>query len=162
MSFLIVDFVNYYDFIYPVKAQWVKEVRAFNRFYTNIIGLLDKHILHSHYSLPEVRIMFELYHHEGLTASDIIGLIDIDKGYMSRILKKFKKNKLIFKASSATDKRAVFLRLSAKGEKEFEVLNKASDQQVENLFKNLSDKECGALAQKMSAIQKLLTKGLKK
>ncbi len=158
----MVDFVNYYNFLYLMKSTFVKEVRAFNRFYTNIIGLLDKHILHSRYSLPEVRIMFELYHHEGLTASDIIALIDIDKGYMSRVLKKFEKNKLIVRVISTTDKRVVFLRLSAKGEKEFEVLNKASDQQVENLFKNLSDKECGALAQKMAEIQKLLTKGLEK
>jgi len=78
-----------------MKSQFIKEIRAFNRFYTNIIGLLDKHILNSNYSLPEVRIMFELYHNAGLTASDITSLIDIDKGYLSRILKDFQKNKLI-------------------------------------------------------------------
>jgi DNA-binding MarR family transcriptional regulator len=144
-----------------MSSQLVKEVRAFNRFYTNIIGLLDKHVLNSNYSLPEVRIMFELYHNSELTASDIINLIDIDKGYLSRILKKFEKNKLINKASSAIDKRAVFLQLSAKGKKEFEVLNNASDKQIETLFKNLSDKECEELTQKMWGIQKLLSKSLK-
>ena len=136
-----------------MSSQFVKEVRAFNRFYTNIIGLLDKHVLNSNYSLPEVRIMFELYNNSGLTASDIINLIDIDKGYLSRILKKFEKNKLIDRASSATDKRAVFLQLSARGRKEFEVLNSASDKQVEALLKDLSDKECQELTQKMSGIK---------
>ena len=143
-----------------MRSQLVKDVRAFNRFYTNIIGLLDKHILNSNYSLPEVRIMFELNNNSALTASDIIGLIDIDKGYLSRILKKFERNKLINKAGSASDKRAVFLQLSAKGKKEFEVLNNASDKQVEALFKNLSERECEELIQKMSGIQKLLNKSL--
>jgi DNA-binding MarR family transcriptional regulator len=105
--------------------------------------------------------MFELYHNSGLTASEIIDRIDIDKGYLSRILKKFEKNRLINRVSSATDKRAVFLQLSAKGKKEFEVLNNASDKQVEGLFKNLSDKEGEELTQKMREIQKLLSKRLK-
>src|SRR5688572_6790435 len=136
-----------------MKSQFVKEVRAFNRFYTNVIGLLDRHILNSRYSLPEVRIMFELHHNSGLTASGIITLIDIDKSYLSRILKKFEKHKLINKVNSAADKRAVFLQLSAKGKKEFEVLNNASDRQVETLFNILSDKECHELTQKMLEIQ---------
>jgi DNA-binding MarR family transcriptional regulator len=141
-----------------MKFQLIKEVRAFNRFYTNIIGLLDRHILNSTYSLPEVRIMFELYHNVGFAASDIITLIDIDKGYLSRILKKFEKNKLISKVDSTKDRRAVILQLTAKGRREFEILNQASDKQVENLFKNLSEKECEELVQKMLAIQNLLNK----
>src|SRR5579872_3217879 len=131
-----------------MNFQHIKELRAFNRFYTNIIGLLDRHILDSSYSLPEARILFELYHNENLAASDIITLIDIDKSYLSRILKKFEKNKLISKAISLRDRRSVVLRLSAKGRKEFENLNKGSDKQIESLFKNLSDKECDDLVQK--------------
>ena len=145
-----------------MRSLLVKDVRAFNRFYTNIIGLLDNHILNSNYSLPEARIMFELYYNSRLTASDIIALVDMDKGYLSRILKKFEKNKLIDKVSSETDKRSAFLQLSAKGKKEFEALNKASDKQVEMLFKNLSDKECDELVKKMSEIQKLFNKSWKK
>lgn len=143
-----------------MNSRHVKELRAFNRFYTKIIGLLDSHILASNYSLPEVRILFELYHNAGLTASDMITLLDIDKGYLSRILKKFEKNKLIKKLSLKTDKRVVCLQLSAKGIKEFEALNNASDQQVEALFKKLSDKECDELIQKILEIKNLLNKSL--
>lgn len=143
-----------------MNSQHVKELRAFNRFYTKIIGLLDSHILDSNYSLPEVRIMYELYHNTGLTASDIIELLDIDKGYLSRILKNFEKSKLVEKVSSTTDKRVVSLQLSAKGKKEFEKLDKASDRQVESLFKKLSGKECNELIQKISEIKKLLNKSL--
>jgi DNA-binding MarR family transcriptional regulator len=141
-----------------MKPQFIKEIRAFNRFYTNIIGLLDKHILNSSYSLPEVRIMFELYHNAGLTASDIIALIDIDKGFLSRILKNFQKNKLISKVTSPSDKRSAVLQLTAKGRKDFEVLNNSSDKQVENTFKNLSEKECDVLVQKMMEIQQLINR----
>jgi len=143
-----------------MKPQHIQELRAFNRFYTNIIGLLDKHILNSNYSLPEVRIMYELYHRSALTASDIIELFDIDKGYLSRILKKFQKSKLINKISSPADKRAVVVQLSPKGKKEFETLNKASDKQIENFLKNLPDKDCDELIKKINEAQILLKKGL--
>ena len=143
-----------------MKPQHIQELRAFNRFYTNIIGLLDKHILNSNYSLPEVRIMYELYHRSALTASDIIELFDIDKGYLSRILKKFQKSKLINKISSPADKRAVVVQLSPKGKKEFETLNKASDKQIENFLKNLPDKDCDDLIKKINEAQILLKKGL--
>jgi len=143
-----------------MKPQHIQELRAFNRFYTNIIGLLDKHILNSNYSLPEVRIMYELYHRSALTASDIIELFDIDKGYLSRILKKFEKSKLINKISSPADKRAVVVQLSPKGKKEFETLNKASDKQIENFLKNLPDKDCDDLIRKINEAQILLKKGL--
>jgi DNA-binding MarR family transcriptional regulator len=141
-----------------MNPRLIKEIRAFNRFYTNIIGLLDKHILDSNYSLPEVRIMYELYNNADLTASDIIALIDIDKGYLSRILKNLQKNKLITKVGSSTDKRVAVLQLTSKGKKEFEVLNNSSDRQVETIFKNLSQKECEELIQKMLGIQQLLNK----
>ncbi|MDH7460078.1 MarR family winged helix-turn-helix transcriptional regulator [Chitinophagaceae bacterium 26-R-25] len=143
-----------------MNAKHIQEIRSFNRFYTNIIGLLDRHILHSNYSLPEVRIMFELYHNNGMTASEIIVQIDIDKSYLSRILKGFEKNKLINKASSGIDKRAIILQLTTKGKKEFEALDKASEKQIATLFEKLSDKECNELVKKISEIQKLINKSL--
>ncbi|QEH42399.1 MarR family winged helix-turn-helix transcriptional regulator [Chitinophaga sp. XS-30] len=146
-----------------MKQAFINEIRAFNRFYTNIIGLLDRHILDSSYSLPEVRVLYELYHSPMLTASDIIALLDIDKGYLSRILKHFEKNKLITKAGSPTDKRAAMLQLTNKGKAVFETLNEASDKQVGTTFKDLTEKECQELVQKMKEIQLLINrKNLKK
>lgn len=141
-----------------MKPQFIQEVRAFNRFYTRVIGLLDKHILNSAYSLPEVRILFELNTHIGLTASEIIELIDIDKGYLSRILKKFEKDKLVIKVKVETDKRAYILQLTSKGKLEFDKLNRASDKQVEQIFQQLNEKECNELLLKMKEIQALINK----
>lgn len=143
-----------------MNAQHIQEIRAFNRFYTNVIGLLDRHILDSNYSLPEVRILFELYHNSNLSPTDIIAQIDIDKSYLSRILKKLEKEKLLSKVSSKDDKRAVVLQLSPKGKKEFEALDKASAKQIATLFENLTDKECDELVRKITGIQKLLNKSL--
>jgi DNA-binding MarR family transcriptional regulator len=147
-------------FLRFMKSQAIKEVRSFNRFYTNVIGLLDRHVYNSSYSLPEVRVMFELYHSRALGASEIITLIDIDKGYLSRILKKFEKNRLVTKIDSPTDKRAAILQLTAKGRKEFEGLNQASEKQIAGILKNLTQKECDDLISKMSGIKKLLSKSL--
>ncbi|WP_276485572.1 MarR family winged helix-turn-helix transcriptional regulator [Paraflavitalea pollutisoli] len=144
-----------------MKPEQIQEFRSFNRFYTDIVGLLDKHILNSKYSLIEARILFELNNGKGLTASDIIGLVDIDKGYLSRILKKFEKARLIKKVDSLKDKRVVALQLSELGKKEFEKLDKASDKQAEDLFKNLSESECNRLITKMAEIRLLMKKGIK-
>jgi len=137
---------------------FIKEVRAFNRFYTGILGLLDKHILDSDYSLPEARILFELYHRPGLTFSDIMALLGIDKGYLSRILRSFEKNKLVNRVISPADKRSATLQLTAKGKKAFEQLNTASNEQVKKIFAGLSEKDCKDLIQRMAEIQEILDK----
>ncbi|WP_103865097.1 MarR family winged helix-turn-helix transcriptional regulator [Aquimarina sp. I32.4] len=116
----------------------INEIRKFNRFYTKIIGLLDTHILNSKYSLPEGRVMFEIYHNPGFTASDIIQLLDIDKGYLSRILKRFESQKLIIKTVSLTDKRVFTLKITKLGEKEFLKLNQSSEDQLETVYTHLS------------------------
>ena len=90
----------------------VDTIRAFNRFYTNIIGLLDRHLLHSTFSLPEARVLYELYHHEGLLAGDIVSTLRMDKSYLSRMLDQFSRKQLIAKRRSTTDARAIHIFLS--------------------------------------------------
>lgn len=136
----------------------VEEIRSFNRFYTKIIGLLDKHILNSNYSLPEVRILFELNHHPGLTASGLITILDIDKGYLSRILKKFEKQQLIQKDVSEKDKRVINLSLSELGQREFDKLDKASTNQIRNIFDKHTNEEILVLINKMKDIRTLIAK----
>jgi DNA-binding MarR family transcriptional regulator len=141
-----------------MKQQFVKEIRAFNRFYTQIIGLVNDHFLDSEYSLPEARILFELYHHPGLTASDLIAMLDMDKGYLSRMLRRFEEKKLVSRVSDETDRRVVTLTLTAKGNKEFELLNRASNDQVEDAFSNLSEKDSQELVEKMIEIRRIIIK----
>jgi len=102
--------------------------------------------------------MYELYDNSGLTASDIIALLDIDKGYLSRILRRFDKSKLINKAVSPADKRAAIIALTAQGKKEFEVLDQASSKQVAEVFGHLTESDGITLVQKFKEIQQILNK----
>jgi DNA-binding MarR family transcriptional regulator len=136
----------------------IDEMRAFNRFYTSLIGLLNTHILNSEYSLSEARILFELYHNSGMTASDIIALIHIDKGYLSRILKHFELKKLIVKKRSSADKRSVYLNLTSKGKKELEILSRASDVQITKILSQLTDDECKQLISNLREVKGALEK----
>jgi len=139
--------------------QHIRDIRAFNRFYTDIIGLVDQHILNSRYSLPEVRILYEMYYQGAATANEIIRLIHIDKGYLSRILVKFKRQKLISKKRSLNDGRSVIIALTAKGRMEFEKLDVASHAQIREILNHLSGAKHDELVFHMNAIKKILEPG---
>jgi DNA-binding MarR family transcriptional regulator len=135
----------------------IGEIRAFSRFYTQIIGLVNDHILNSEYSLPEARILYELFHRPGLTASDLIRVLDMDKGYLSRILRRFEEKKLVCRVVSKVDKRVVALTLTVKGRKEFELLDRSSDEQVDRTFRNLTEEDGQALVGKMIEIRQIVS-----
>jgi DNA-binding MarR family transcriptional regulator len=137
-------------------TQYIKDIRAFNRFYTDIIGLVDQHILNSRYSLPEVRIMYEMYYNGVGTANEITKVIRIDKGYLSRILRRFEKQKLISKKRSTTDGRSVMLALTVKGCKAFEKLDVASHDQVKQILSRLPKEKHDELVSHMNAVKTIL------
>ena len=140
------------------STEVVRQVRAFNRFYTDVIGLLDKHLLHSAYSLAEARIIYEIYTGKSVRASHIMAVMHIDKSYLSRLLKKLEKDGLIAKKASDQDARAVLISLTGKGISEFEILNQASDRQITGLIKNLGMDEQEMLVSHMQSILNILQK----
>jgi DNA-binding MarR family transcriptional regulator len=141
-----------------MKMNAVNKVRAFNRFYTMVLGLLDKHLLNSDFTLPEVRVMYEIYHRKKITSKEIAELLGMDKGYLSRILLSFDNKKLIDRKANKTDGRVQEISLSAKGEKEFLAINLASENQVVELLSGLSSQEINKLVSHMDEIQKILLK----
>src|ERR1700691_4784880 len=88
-----------------VPEHHVHSMRRFNRFYTRQIGLLDEGLLNSPFSLTEVRTLYELAHRDQLTAAELCGDLGLDAGYLSRILRKFEKKRLIAKKTSPKDGR---------------------------------------------------------
>ena len=140
-----------------MKEQQIIEVREFTRFYTNIIGLLDQHILDSQFSLPEARILYELYQRQPCTASEIMEILSMDRGYMSRIISHFEKKGLIARKKSREDGRAFMLTLTAKGNKAFVSIDQSSHDQVAGLLSPLPESLRVQLLDHMNAIRKILS-----
>ena len=140
------------------EQEVIEKIRSFNRFYTDIIGLLDKHFLDSPFSLTEGRVLYEVRHTEDCTAKKIRENISIDEGYLSRILNTFTKKGLITKSLSSDDKRLHIIKLTEKGQKEFASLNQHSDQLISRLIEKLSEEECQELLSITERIRHLLSR----
>ncbi|MGA9429223.1 MAG: MarR family transcriptional regulator, partial [Xanthobacteraceae bacterium] len=96
----------------------VATVRGFNRFYTRQIGVLRKTFLDSPYSLGEARVLYEIAGRDAPTASEVGRALDLDAGYLSRVLRNFEKRGLIRRTTSTDDARHSHLTLTPRGRKE--------------------------------------------
>lgn len=132
-------------------------IRKFNRFYTKILGLLDKHLLDSNFSLTEVRVLYEIANTEYCTAKMLIDLLSIDAGYLSRILKRFEKLGLTYRVQSQKDGRSSLLFLSSFGEETLSKMNTLSDDQIDNLIIKLPNQKKKSIARNMIAIERALS-----
>ena len=140
------------------KLKAIKEIRSFNRYYTNILGLVDRHILHSPYSLTEVRILFEIFNNPNSTARKIQNVLLVDEGYLSRTIDKLTKQGLLTKKRSQSDGRMFFLSLTREGEEKFLKLNKESEISVASIIDHLAPDEIDEIVSILRRIQELLTK----
>ena len=136
----------------------VARIRSFNRFYTNIIGLLEQHFLDSPFSLTEGRVLYEICNTEECSAKKIRANIVIDEGYLSRILDSFVKRGLIEKTPSPTDRRLQIILPTEKGKWEFSQLNDNSDTLISQMIEELSEDKRKELVEKMEGIRALLEK----
>src|SRR5258708_5085373 len=93
----------------------ITAVRAFNRFYTRKLGVLDQHLAKTSFSLSEARVLYELAHREDLSAKEIGSELGLDAGYLSRILQNFDDGGLITRKPLPADRRQYRLALTAKG-----------------------------------------------
>jgi DNA-binding MarR family transcriptional regulator/GNAT superfamily N-acetyltransferase len=134
----------------------VAGVRSFNRFYTKQIGLLRNGYLQSTLSLSQVRVLYELAHRDGLTATDLSKELGLDSGYLSRILLGFSKRGFLLRKPSEHDARQMHLSLSQKGKKVFAELDSKTQAEIESLLARLSAGEQARLIEAMQAIQQLL------
>jgi DNA-binding MarR family transcriptional regulator/N-acetylglutamate synthase-like GNAT family acetyltransferase len=137
-------------------APRVESVRRFNRFYTKQIGLLSEHILKSQFSLAEARVIYELAQREKATATEMGAELELDAGYLSRLLAAFKKRGLISKKPSETDGRQSVIWLTDKGRKAFTELNAHSHGEVESLLGRLPQADQNRLIDAMRVIEEVL------
>jgi len=134
----------------------VGSVRDFNRYYTNVLGLLDRHILDSAFSLSEVRVLYEIANTENCTARMLSETLLLDPGYLSRMLKSFQKSGLIRKHRSLSDGRAQVLTLSPAGREKIDALDARSDEQIARLLAPLPEEQRAELVRCMKKIKQIL------
>ena len=103
-----------------MSVSTVNEVRGFNRFYTRILGLLRPRLAGSAFSLTEARVLFELAHNDQIAVAELRGALDLDAGYLSRILSRFIADGLADREPSATDARRQLVRLTPAGHAAFD------------------------------------------
>ncbi len=134
----------------------VTKIRHFNRFYTNLLGLLNKNLPKSAFSLAEARILFEINQLPNLTASDIVNALNLDSAYLSRILKNFKKRGLIHRKKSPDDSRKHLLSLTEKGQSSIGKLQAVTHLQIAGLTDGIPEENLTGLVNAMETIEQTL------
>jgi DNA-binding MarR family transcriptional regulator/GNAT superfamily N-acetyltransferase len=137
-------------------AERVAAVREFNRFYTSVIGVLREGLLETPYSLTEARVLFELGRLDSAGAAELRRLLDIDAGYLSRMLARFESDGLLTRSRSASDARRRSIRLSRRGRRVVKTLDARSAAKVGDLLAQLPEPEQRRLLGAMGAIRGIL------
>lgn len=137
----------------------IAAIRRFNRFYTRRIGVLHEGLLQSAFTLAETRVLWELAHAAdptGPTATELARTLELDTGYLSRLLRGLKERGLIQSARSDSDARQQHLSLTAAGRRAFAPLDQRSQQEVAALLSTLTDAEQQELLQALQRVERLL------
>jgi len=138
----------------------IAAVRAFNRFYTQRIGVLREHLLDSPFPLTAVRVLYELAHWADggspPTAAVLARKIGLDEGYLSRILRVFEQRGLIRKSANAEDARRKCLALTTKGQRALAPLEARSREEVAAMLARLTPPQQARLGAAMRTIEGLL------
>ncbi|MEU6350912.1 bifunctional helix-turn-helix transcriptional regulator/GNAT family N-acetyltransferase [Streptomyces sp. NPDC047072] len=138
----------------------VQDIRAFNRFYTNVIGALDySRQLYAPYTLTESRVIYELAHSPRTDAADLRTELSLDAGYLSRILNKFEQDGLIERTASEHDPRRVRVTLTARGRQTAALLAERADESVGALLATVPPAERPRLSEAMHTVRTLLSDG---
>lgn len=138
----------------------VQDIRAFNRFYTNVIGALDySRQLYAPYTLTESRVLYELAHSARTDAADLRAELSLDAGYLSRILNKFEEAGLIERTASPSDPRRRRVTLTAKGRETAALLAERADESVGALLATVPPDDRPRLGEAMRTVRTLLSDG---
>ncbi|MET9554748.1 helix-turn-helix domain-containing GNAT family N-acetyltransferase [Streptomyces sp. NPDC006645] len=138
----------------------IQEIRAFNRFYTNLIGALNysKH-LYTPYTLTESRLLYELAHTPGTDAAELRAELSLDAGYLSRMLTKFEREGLVERAPSERDARRQRVTLTPQGHGTAALLDERSREAVGSLLDRVDPDERPRLVEALRTAREILSVG---
>ena len=138
------------------REKAICRIREFNRFYMPRLGLLGNHYLGSSYSPTEARVLFEVYENDGCNAAYIAKRMNIDKSYLSRIIRAHEKSGYLTRGVSSKDSRSFNIHLTALGIERTEACIKKFNQQIGEIIETLSEEECSRLIKSFNTITDIL------
>jgi DNA-binding MarR family transcriptional regulator/N-acetylglutamate synthase-like GNAT family acetyltransferase len=141
----------------PQAGARIQAIRRFNRFYTRQIGVLQERFFESSLSLTEVRVLYEIAHHQDLTATALCRELSLDPGYLSRILRNFEKRGWITRKPAPNDARQSLLALTARGRGAFTPLDERSNRLVKEMLVRVSPATQEQLVRSMEVIEQVLS-----
>ena len=136
-----------------------RQVRAFNRSVTQRIGGLYDEYLARGRPLGASRVLWEIGA-EGTDLRELRARLDLDSGYLSRLVRSLEKEGLVVVEPGAEDKRVRTVRLTAGGRAERELLDRRSDELAASLLEPLSGAQRTRLVEAMGVVERLLTAGM--
>lgn len=153
----IIFYICIKQIILFIMDDTILKIRSFNRFYASHIDILNQRYLESDYSLTEVRILYEIVQSKTVTAQKISEILNLDKGYLSRILKRFLKQNIIVKLLSTEDKRAFNIMLTESGNELLKSLTIKVDEKINQKIEKMNFSEKDLLINSMHTVKHLLT-----
>lgn len=134
------------------QQPYIDRIREFNRFYTVLLGFLNRDYLDSGFSITETRILFEVKQHGQISANRLTEMLQLDKSYVSRLIRGFEQKALITRRPSSDDKRMRVIQLTPKGQREAERLIGITNGKIYELIKPLDPATRGRLCGAMETI----------
>ena len=134
----------------------ISAVRRFNRGYTKILGMLAEGLVDTPYSLTEARVLFELNQRDNTEVTALRTELDLDAGYLSRLLARFETDGLITRGKSAADGRRQVIDLTEPGRTAAKMLDERANDQVRDLLDRLTDDDQRKLVAAMDLIRERL------
>ena len=134
----------------------IAAVRAFSRFYTRKLGIIEPKLLDSPWTLQEARIIYEIGERLSCTATDLVRALGLDAGFLSRTLQALQRRQIIARKPSKSDRRVTELALTAKGRAAFAELVSRSQDAVAAVLGELDHAERAAVVSAMATIEHTL------
>ncbi|MCI9613161.1 MAG: MarR family transcriptional regulator [Eubacterium sp.] len=144
-----------------MDSHMIKRIRSFNRYYTVWLEVMNKEYLETDFSWTESRILFEIHISPGINATELCEHFNMDKGYMSRILRKFEKQRILTREQILGSKGLKKIYLTKAGEKIVHQINTNGDRQIADKLKGVDDATCIQLCEAMEFIKKVLSENEK-
>jgi len=134
----------------------IDDARAFNRFYTNVIGVLDEHLTQSAFSLAEARVLYEIATRGHTTGTELAKALDLDRAYLSRILQAFVAKDLVATAPNPIDRRGSSIALTRDGDSAYFDLREKAEAAIGEMLAPLTQSDRRRIAEAMWTIRTLL------